>query len=311
MQARADSGTEEEFDRAFDRFNRSPGSLQILFYFKSTSPLNLQEIVPSELEKVNAFKLRLGDEGTLYWHYSSIEDLHGYLRLHIPKRLSNLESRPESHTTKQEIALIDSPEICEDDLGLLDYIEISEAKFETSTNAVNNIAEATEWIGEKINEKTDEINRITQSQFQPNQTQFRRILKLTGQAMNEYASRISVEIPIFFDNYEEGIKAISSIINLADDFFDKDSIQELVDSREAIIEMNNGINVGLEGMIDFYESVISLPRIDKEINKAKRNLSEKLKKLINDMKTSSHLAIELVSEISEKINRIELSFTIN
>ncbi|RLD91267.1 MAG: hypothetical protein DRJ13_17550 [Bacteroidetes bacterium] len=76
MQARADSGTEEEFDRAFDRFNRAPGSLQILFYFKSTSPLNLQEIVPSELEKVNAFKLRLGDEGTLYWHYSSIEDLH-------------------------------------------------------------------------------------------------------------------------------------------------------------------------------------------------------------------------------------------
>lgn len=304
----ADSGTEEEFNRAYNRFSESPNSLQILFYFKSTPPLNLQDIIPKELEKVNAFKSRIGDVGALYWHYSSIEDLQSYLRIHIPKRLSGLVADNTVNKEKHELVEIDSTEVIDEDYGLLDFLEITETRFDTSTNAVYNITEATEWIGNKMNEKTDELNKVTQSQFQPNQHQIRRILKLTTQAMNEYASRISVEIPIFFENYEEGIKAMSSIINLADDFFDKDNIEELIKAKESIISMNSGINDGLLGMEGFYQSVVALPRIDKEINKAKRNISEKLKIFINDMKTSSQLTVELVTEISDKITRIEITF---
>lgn len=307
---KADSGTEEEFKRAFDRFNKNPDSLQILFYFKNTAPLNLQDIVPSELEKVNNFKGQLGEENVLYWHYSSIGDLQSYLRIHIPKRLSNLISKQETKTT-HELVKVDSQLVENDDLGLLDYLDIVETKFDTSTNAVLNITEATEWIGEKIIEKTEEINRANQSSYQQNTSQIRRLLKQTAQVMNEYATRISVEIPIFFENYEEGISAMSSIINIADDFFDQENIQELKESKESIIEMNAGIAGGLKGMKEFYEAVITLPRIDKEINKAKRNISDKIRALINDLNSSSQLAVELVSEISEKIDRIEITFANN
>lgn len=307
----AGSGTEEEFNRAFGRLNNSPDSLQILFYFKNSPPLNLQDIVPSELEKVNNFKKQLGNEGVLYWHYSSIKDLQNYLRIHIPKRLTNLMSSQRSESAKHELVKVDSQEQPEEELGLLDYLDIIEAKFETSTNAVNNITEATEWIGEKMKEKTEEINKYNQSKFQPNPSQLRRILKQTAQSINEYASRISVEIPIFFENFEDGIKAFSSIINLADDFFDKKNIHELFEAKESIIEMNSGISSGLMGMEEMYQSVVALPRIDKEINKAKRNISDKLKTLINDLKSSSQLSVELVSEISEKINRIEITFANN
>lgn len=52
----AGSGTEEEFNRAFERFKNSSDILQILFYFKNSPPISLQDIIPSELEKVNDFK---------------------------------------------------------------------------------------------------------------------------------------------------------------------------------------------------------------------------------------------------------------
>ena len=136
----------------------------------------------------------------------------------------------------------------------------------------------------------------------------RKVFKLTAQLMNEYASRVNVENPIFFENYQEGIKALSAIINISDDFFNKENIEELIESKESIIEMNRGINAGLNGMIGFYESVVELPRIEKEINKAKRNVAAKLDSLIKDLRMSSQLAIELIKEISEKIDRIEITF---
>lgn len=306
--SRANSGTEEEFNCAFSKFIDSPNSLQILFYFKNTPPSNLKDIIPYELEKVNNFKLKLGEEGVLYWHYSNIEELQRFLRIHIPKRILNLMHNQESSLKREEVVVVEIDEDVENDLGLLDFIEISDAKFKTSTNAVYNIAEATNWIGDRMIEKTDEIKSLTNSKFQVSQNQIRRILKLTAQAMNEYASRISVEIPIFYESFEEGIKAVSSIINLSDDFFNNDNKQELIDTKNSINEMIKGIKSGLNGLISFNESVESLPRIDKEINKAKRNISEKLKNLINGLEASSKLAFELISEISDKIYRIENNF---
>lgn len=303
----AGSGTEEEFLKAYQRFENKPESIQILFYFKNALPQSLQDINPDELNKVNNFKNKIGDEGVLYWNYNIIEELQGFLRLHIPKRITTLKEGNQNGVIKAEIVEVDEI-VVPNDLGLLDYVEISENRFEESTIAVNNITTATEWIGEKINEKTDEINRLTSIGNQVNNKHLRKILRLTAQAMNEYASSISVETPIFFENYEDGIKALSSIINISDDFYDKDNIEELIDSKESIIAMNSGISAGLQGMLSFYDSVIALPRIEKEINRAKRNVAEKLENLINDLKVSSQLAVELIKEISEKIDRIKITF---
>ncbi|PKP17215.1 MAG: hypothetical protein CVU05_15940 [Bacteroidetes bacterium HGW-Bacteroidetes-21] len=304
----AGSGTEEEFYNAYCRFEEHPNSLQILFYFNNSLPKSLQDINPQELDKINNFKKKIGDEKVLYWNYNTTEQLQSFLRIHIPKRILNLIS--EQVVIKKNIEILEVDMILkpDDELGLLDFLEIIETRFETSTNAVLNITEATEWIAAKLLEKTDDINKIAKMSFQPNTHQLRRVLKLTAQVMNEYASRIDVEIPIFFENYEDGIKAFSSIVNLADDFFDHSNIDELIEARQTIIEMNAGITQGLDPMEEFYNSIIQLPRIDKEINRAKKNVSEKVQLLVSKMQTSSELAIMLINEISEKITRIEITF---
>ena len=51
--SKADSGTEEEFNNAYDRYTKKD-NVEIMFYFND-EPINPSEIVPAELEKVNNF----------------------------------------------------------------------------------------------------------------------------------------------------------------------------------------------------------------------------------------------------------------
>ena len=224
------------------------------------------------------------------------------MRLHIPKRISNLKTED-----KNKIKLIETvdPDIkVEEELGLIDFIDIAESRFEDATMAVNNIVSATKWIGERLSEKTDEIKRLQRLDYKIGNKSLRKIYKLTAQLMNEYASRIEVEVPIFFSNFQGAIKALSSMINISDDFFDKNNLEAFIASKETILELKNSIMGALHGMEGFYICVNSLPRIEKDINKAKRNLADKLGSLITDLKRSSQLAIELINEMTEKINRI-------
>ena len=307
----AESGTEEEYKRAYTKFKDNPDSLQILFYFKTTPPDSLQDIDLNELAKVNQFKESIGEENVLYWNFTTIEKLQAYLRLHIPKRIGNLKDSQQTTTIVKQDESYEVVVQHEEELGLFDYLEIAETKFELSTNSILNITGATEWIGEKMHERTEEItsiNKTSNNYYQPNVNLLRRVFKLTAQAMNEYASRLNVENPIFYDNFEDGMKAFSGVVNIADDFFTDKNIDELIESKESIVFFVTQINNTVELTEGYYQSVLELPRIDKGVNKAKRNVLAQLKLLISNMKACSQLGFELINEMSDKINRIEIAF---
>jgi hypothetical protein len=67
---RAGSGTEEEFERAYTRYKASPGSVRVMFYFKR-APIDFEQIVPAQIEAIDAFRAKLGPKGVLYWDFSS------------------------------------------------------------------------------------------------------------------------------------------------------------------------------------------------------------------------------------------------
>ena len=87
---RAGSGTEEEFNRAYERHKSDPDSIKVMFYF-NTKPVPFQEIDPDQIENVRKFKSKLGDKGTLYFEYSDLTEFERYLRLHINKVINELE----------------------------------------------------------------------------------------------------------------------------------------------------------------------------------------------------------------------------
>jgi len=80
---RAASGTEEEFNEAFNRFKEKQ-DLEIIFYFNEEPPLSMNEINLSELLKIEEFRKKLQPKG-IYGFYNGASDFEEKLRKHLTK----------------------------------------------------------------------------------------------------------------------------------------------------------------------------------------------------------------------------------
>src|SRR5690606_2065946 len=116
------------------------------------------------LLKVKNFKSSLGQKNILYWDFNQKEDLCRFLRTHIPARIEDLKRLSADSLTETGITLNDSLEVeiiaVEEEFGIIDYQELIEDSFATSSHSLNIIREATNWIGDELNKKTDEINKL-------------------------------------------------------------------------------------------------------------------------------------------------------
>jgi len=65
---KAGSGTEEEFNNAYDKFTKRNSSVEIMFYFNNEAT-DLENIDISELQKVKEFKKKVSSYGVLYCDY--------------------------------------------------------------------------------------------------------------------------------------------------------------------------------------------------------------------------------------------------
>jgi hypothetical protein len=84
------SGTEEEFNRAYEKHTMNPGSIRIMFYFNE-SPMNPYEIDSEQFDLVKEFRNNLGGKGILWDTYKDINEFEKKLRMHIHKEIKAIE----------------------------------------------------------------------------------------------------------------------------------------------------------------------------------------------------------------------------
>ena len=82
---RAESGTEEEFMRAYESF-KSVGNKKIMFYF-NMSPLPQQDFNLEQYGKVLDFKQKIAELGCYYFQYNNAKEFEGFFRKHLTKTL--------------------------------------------------------------------------------------------------------------------------------------------------------------------------------------------------------------------------------
>ena len=78
---RAGSGTEEEFNQAFDMYAASPEKLRVLFYFGKTSD-DVHRLDLDQLRKVLDFRKKLSST-TLFYEFSDRDELLKLLKDHL------------------------------------------------------------------------------------------------------------------------------------------------------------------------------------------------------------------------------------
>lgn len=104
---RAESGTGEEFERAYEFFKKYKRP-KIMFYFRKTPfyPENEDEL--AQIRKVLRFRKKLSDLGVLFWEYQRPLDFERDVREHLIRQVFELTEKPKEETEEGPIVFMSS-----------------------------------------------------------------------------------------------------------------------------------------------------------------------------------------------------------
>lgn len=307
---KAESGTVEEFDRAYRKYKKDKNSIDIMVYFKD------QAIPPSkmdyeQLKKIQNLKEQLGNKGGLYWTFDNTEDFESLLRGHLSKVAQKWSSSSSEITIEEVSNVVKKPRKIidnaveyqdeEDDYGLFDFLEIYEDRMFDMTAALSSMAEATEKIGSQFNKRTEEINSLINKDGETDTKQARKIIKLSSDDMERYSEIMESQILISSKSREESFNALSKALSVFVDFKNEDNENELEDLEESLMSMRDAASGTLEGLSGFRETVSNLPRLTIQLNKAKRRTVKVLDSMLEEVETTVQSSIDVLKIIDELV----------
>lgn len=304
----AESGTIEEFNNAIKKFEADENSVEILFYFKNATPKNINEIIPEDLIKIREFKNSISKQNILYSEFNSVEDFKNSLRIHIPKRINTLIEKNSTEKIEETITSSETSTLSiieNDDYGILDYSMMFQSLLNDSTISLSKISEYTGSVGQELSQKAEQITLLSLNP-NPNKAIVNEIMKRTAKVLKDYSNRLETEIPIFYNSFEDAIKAGTNVINLTDDFYTDNTINELEEAKKSAIVLRLNTPLAIESMSSFYTSIKELPRIQVDINQAKKILMIQLEDLIMKLEMCLELTIDFSDAISSKIDKLKL-----
>lgn len=287
---RAGSGTEEEFDRAYERHKTDPNKLRIMIYFK-TGDVDLSEIDVEQLGRVRDFQSRLGPKGTLFWEFSSSKDFSTFVRMHLShcvedwgKKWGSGAMAAEPEATLQPCVSQDS-----DDEGFLDLIEAVTLSFEQLQEQAQRISESTEILGSKIAERTEEMNKARGISDEFDLKRMKRICNTAADNLETYATIMDAEVPLFAAKFTEGIESYAKAAAMLPDFSseNKETAQQLDDAIQTAAGLRGAMDEAAQPLAEFRQAIAAHPRMTTKYNRAKRHTLKILDRFLAEMKSGS------------------------
>lgn len=124
---RAESGTEEEFESAYQRFINKE-SVEIMFYFNNAS-IGIDEIDALQIGKVQKFKKKVSTLGGLFAPFNGVDDFEEKLRTHFTNYFLSIYKK-QTDLAVSKFGLVLQEKVCpEISLSHLFYLNDMEATF--------------------------------------------------------------------------------------------------------------------------------------------------------------------------------------
>lgn len=300
---RAESGTLEEFERAYTKYLSDPSSVELMIYFKD-APISPSKMDPLQLTKVQEFQRKLGERGGLYRPFEGASDFESAVRAHLSavaqkwaekiSRKNDLEPvrsgmpKPEENNSAQFVE--------DDELGFLDYTERYEARMTEMSSALTSMGEATINIGVHINKRTEEINTFIATQKSGDTKGARKIIKLASEDLKRYANTLNQLLPIISSSRKEAFDALSKALVLYDDFRNKEK-PELETLEKSLSEMQEAAGGSRAGLLGFRMATANLPRLSVELNQGKREVIRSLDRVLSEVDATIDTSSNIIASI--------------
>jgi len=294
---RARSGTIEEFEKAYDRWQRT-GYPEIMLYFKD-APITPSRIDVRQLAQLQEFKESLSDKGGLYSVFEDPAGFESSLRAHLaaiakkfsaahpPKGLAAQTSEPSG---EDRVVLS-----TEDDYGYIDYMDIYETKTSEMSQAITLINEATLRVGDQLRQRSTEITDGTSIDSKT----ARRFVKRAAEDMNTFAETLSSQVAVLSAARKIAFDALTNALALRGDFRKHTGdLQQLKDTLLSLIASAGTAKSGMSGM---RASADKLPRISKELNQAKRSVVSNLDLFLVEIDSTSSTVANIVDAIDRML----------
>jgi len=300
-----DSGTEEEFYRALSKHSSEGDRVRILFYFKD-APVAPSDIDVVQLQKVQAFRDKLGEEGSYYWKFKDVAEFSELARVHLSRVIqSYLQQRQilESKIpVKPFVAGVSATE--DDEPGFLDLLEQGQEMFEIAAVCVNRMTSAMEEVSAATSQRAQDMDALVKRSVQFDLQAVKKIATLSAQDMELYVSRMDAEIPMFADTYQKALDSVTAAANLSVSDFTPNvselrNLREVVSTHAASLESYRDSTVNLKG------TIIGLPRLHSVFNKAKRKTIRMLDTLIEKISFVRQLNCEAVKLLGDLVTKVE------
>ncbi|MBK8055343.1 MAG: DUF4062 domain-containing protein [Saprospiraceae bacterium] len=306
---RAESGTKEEYDRAYKKFKSDPYSSHIMLYFKTAPPDNIYDLNFDQFEKVKIFKRDLQTQGALYWEFSKTDELKNLLFIHlsslirdkfidktnIPKDLgSNLNN---DKFDKYELLAKEVDESGQLGVeGILDLVEQTSDSLQRLPNISDNIITIIEFIGSKFNDKTKQINAV--NLIKDERLRFKKATQIINSLsldLDKFSDELNELLPEFRYNLNMAIESYTKLLLTASE--SSIFVNEVEDQMKTVVpNLYSSIDDALVGIAGFLQEFRSLPPMTTKFGNSKRRSEISTNELFKEFISAKKVMKQLIDE---------------
>jgi hypothetical protein len=265
-----ESGTEEEFFRAFERSLKTQFPI-LMLYFKD-APIAPSKVDIAQLGKVNDFKEKISKKGILFSSFKSEEEFEKLFLMHITNHIlkmhmNQIEIKRDPVVGNSDV-VTEVAEALDEKSGFFDSLLEANDSFEQVSKILDDLVGELELLTVRLNNHTASINSVT-GRFDQNRAM--RIIDETSRDMISYSDNVCEKVPKFSGTFEKGLGSLIQALSVAEDF-ETSSNDTVSNNMVSLRELKKNIEDSNIQIANFRIIVQGLPRISRALNLAKQKV---------------------------------------
>ena len=290
---RAESGTYEEFELAYKRWQKKASSISIMFYFK-TAPIDIYKCDLEQLNRVRKFHDEVIEKGGLLRKFETVTQFGQLLRVHLSNLLADIhKSNNQVNLTINDVsAYVSQVESEINEVGLYESLEIGEQKLLEAIEPLNQLTSFLNELTNKMNEKTKLLKRLSGVSNETRQRETRRLVDLLADDYSIYCRRVQTELPIYKEKFSGAMKFLTNAHSIYINWLQQKETTLIL----ACEDLKKSIEGTMESTNNFKEELKAVPGLTTKMIKSKKEILRTQENIESELIFSIQLLEEILNQ---------------